>query len=94
MMWNSVYIAIALALPYGVLADKIGRRPILMMSLASLMASEIWDRIVCEHIPYPTRNNTYAMPHDLCQSDTQAGSTYPFVCSGLAGSFKSQEAAN
>lgn len=40
-------IAVALALPFGILADKIGRRPVTIMALASLLCSEIWSRIVC-----------------------------------------------
>ncbi|OKL56129.1 hypothetical protein UA08_08722 [Talaromyces atroroseus] len=39
--------SIALALPYGVLADKIGRKPVLIMALFSLVACELWTRIVC-----------------------------------------------
>lgn len=40
-------IAIALALPFGILADKIGRKPVAIMALASSLCSEIWSRIVC-----------------------------------------------
>lgn len=43
-------IAVALALPFGILADKIGRRPVTIMALASLCCSEIWARIVCTYL--------------------------------------------
>ncbi|RAO67780.1 uncharacterized protein BHQ10_003792 [Talaromyces amestolkiae] len=39
--------SVALALPFGILADKIGRRPVAIMALVSLMCSEIWCRVVC-----------------------------------------------
>ncbi|EEA26460.1 hypothetical protein TMatcc_005266 [Talaromyces marneffei ATCC 18224] len=39
--------SVALALPFGILADKIGRRPVTIMALTSLMCSEVWCRIVC-----------------------------------------------
>ena len=43
-------IAVALALPFGILADRIGRRPVTIMALASLCCSEIWSRIVCTYL--------------------------------------------
>lgn len=43
-------IAVALALPFGILADSIGRRPVTIMALASLCCSEIWSRIVCTYL--------------------------------------------
>ncbi|GAM35309.1 MFS multidrug transporter [Talaromyces pinophilus] len=39
--------SVALALPFGILADRIGRRPVTIMALASLCCGEIWSRIVC-----------------------------------------------
>lgn len=46
----NVGIAVALALPFGILADKIGRKPVTIMALASLCCSEIWSRIVCTYL--------------------------------------------
>ncbi|EED22323.1 MFS multidrug transporter, putative [Talaromyces stipitatus ATCC 10500] len=39
--------SIAMALPYGILADRIGRRPVMIMSFASLICSDTWAKIVC-----------------------------------------------
>ncbi|KAJ5458653.1 Major facilitator superfamily domaingeneral substrate transporter [Penicillium sp. IBT 31633x] len=38
---------LVLALPYGVLADSWGRKPILYLSVLGIMLGEIWVRIVC-----------------------------------------------
>ncbi|OJJ45770.1 hypothetical protein ASPZODRAFT_523758 [Penicilliopsis zonata CBS 506.65] len=38
---------IALSLPYGVLSDHWGRRPVFMLSLLGIMLGELWVRIVC-----------------------------------------------
>ncbi|KAH8699155.1 major facilitator superfamily domain-containing protein [Talaromyces proteolyticus] len=39
--------SVALGLPFGVLADKIGRRPITIVSLVATGLSEVWPRLVC-----------------------------------------------
>lgn len=52
--------AVALGLPYGVLADKIGRRPVVVMSLSAIAISEIWPRIVCGYPPPLTGKHGHA----------------------------------
>ncbi|KAJ5581546.1 hypothetical protein N7535_000166 [Penicillium sp. DV-2018c] len=37
----------ALSLPYGLLADSWGRRPVLYLSMLGIMLGEIWVKIVC-----------------------------------------------
>lgn len=39
--------ALVLSLPYGALADKIGRKFVLLSSMAGLLLSNIWFLIVC-----------------------------------------------
>ncbi|CRG89187.1 MFS transporter, putative [Talaromyces islandicus] len=39
--------SVALSLPYGVVADKIGRRPVVIISLMAIGLSEILPRLVC-----------------------------------------------
>jgi len=47
---------IALALPYGYAADHIGRKPILLLSLAGLILEELAVRLICWwHAILPTR---------------------------------------
>ncbi|PWY64054.1 MFS general substrate transporter [Aspergillus heteromorphus CBS 117.55] len=42
---------ILLAVPYGVLADRWGRRPVLLLGILGVLLGEIWVRVVCM---YPT----------------------------------------
>ncbi|KAJ5746959.1 uncharacterized protein N7511_008655 [Penicillium nucicola] len=39
--------SIVLSLPYGILADHWGRRPVLYLSMLGIILSEVWIRIVC-----------------------------------------------
>lgn len=39
--------ALALTMPYGVLADKIGRRPFVILSTVATALSECWPRVLC-----------------------------------------------
>ncbi|KAJ5629585.1 hypothetical protein N7528_003242 [Penicillium herquei] len=39
--------ALILALPYGVLADKVGRRPFVILSTVATAISECWPRVIC-----------------------------------------------
>lgn len=39
---------ILLALPYGALADRIGRKPVLLLGMAGCLLGETWVRFVCE----------------------------------------------
>ena len=40
--------AMLFKIPYGILADKIGRKPVAVMSLCGILASTIWVSCVCE----------------------------------------------
>ncbi|KAM3073471.1 hypothetical protein ACMFMG_004631 [Clarireedia jacksonii] len=48
--WDQMFSCIPgliMAVPYGVLADRVGRRPVLFSSLMGLMASVAWAMTVC-----------------------------------------------
>lgn len=42
-----VGIGILLSLPYGVLSDHWGRKPVLYLGIIGIMLGEIWHRVVC-----------------------------------------------
>ena len=44
---NSDILGILLSLPYGILSDHWGRRPVLYLSMLGIILSEFWVRIVC-----------------------------------------------
>lgn len=50
-------VGILLSLPFGILSDHWGRKPVLYLSVLGLMLSETWIRLVCK------RSNT-ATPHE------------------------------
>jgi MFS family permease len=37
-----------LALPYGVLSDRYGRKPILCLGILGIVLGELWVRVVCK----------------------------------------------
>lgn len=41
-------IGIVLAIPYGALADHIGRKPVLLLGMLGCILSEVWIRLVCK----------------------------------------------
>jgi hypothetical protein len=43
-------IGLLLALPHGALADRIGRKPILLLGMTGCILGECWTRIVCESV--------------------------------------------
>ncbi|KAF7183284.1 hypothetical protein CNMCM7691_003197 [Aspergillus felis] len=44
---------IFLALPYGIMADKCGRKPVFMLSFLGVLLSDTWVKIVCEFTSPP-----------------------------------------
>jgi MFS family permease len=53
---------IALALPYGFLADRVGRKPVLLLSLAGLLLEEIAVRVIAwSYVVIPLRT-VWAVP--------------------------------
>ena len=40
-------IAMLLSLPYGILSDHWGRKPVMYMGLAGILLGELWVRLVC-----------------------------------------------
>ncbi|EED24623.1 conserved hypothetical protein [Talaromyces stipitatus ATCC 10500] len=53
--------ALALALPYGVLADETGRRPFVILSTAATALSECWPRVLCTDALALTRSRATAL---------------------------------
>lgn len=46
ILWGNT--GLILSLPYGVMSDRWGRRPLLYLSLLGILLGEIWVRIVCK----------------------------------------------
>ena len=46
LVYNSP--GILLAVPYGVLADRWGRKPVILLGIVGTVLGEIWLRVVCE----------------------------------------------
>lgn len=43
----TVFLGILFSLPYGVLSDHWGRKPVLYLGILGILLSETWIRIVC-----------------------------------------------
>ena len=43
-------IAVVLAIPWGVLTDRIGRKKVLLLALFGLLLNEAWARLVCKFL--------------------------------------------
>lgn len=64
--WKDTFDAvpsILVAVPYGALADRIGRKPCLLLSLVGVLISEVWTRLVCE-FPIWNHHRTWSMTND------------------------------
>ncbi|KAF2124112.1 MFS general substrate transporter [Dothidotthia symphoricarpi CBS 119687] len=53
---------IVLALPYGLAADRIGRRPIVLLCLVGLLLEEVVNRLVCWWAPFVPLRAVWATP--------------------------------
>lgn len=51
LLIRCILLGILTGLPYGVLADHIGRRPVLVLAVLGASLGEIWPRIVCMFSP-------------------------------------------
>ena len=40
----------ALTIPYGMLADRIGRKKVLLLAILGLFMNDAWIRLVCEFV--------------------------------------------
>lgn len=48
--WNDTFIAlpsIFVAVPFGLLADRIGRKPCVLLGFLGVVLGDIWTRLVC-----------------------------------------------
>lgn len=75
--WQPVWDAIptvALAIPYGSLSDRIGRKPVMMLCLVGMVTAMLWILLVCES----SRSCVYDV------SDTYA--SHQATCSGQSTS--------
>ena len=54
-----IVLGVVLIIPYGVLADRWGRKPVLLLGLLGYCLGEVWVRVVCMHAFRPeTRSFT------------------------------------
>lgn len=60
-------IGVCLTVPYGFVADKYGRKPVLILSLVGLVSSIIWQFIVCKCVMM----HNFAFPLILFQAVSQ-----------------------
>lgn len=52
--WKDIFNAlpsILVAIQYGALADRAGRKPCLLLSILGVLLNEVWTRVVCM-LPY------------------------------------------
>lgn len=71
--------SILVAVPYGALADRIGRKPCLLLSILGVSLSEVWVRLACMF-----RVFSFWAPHADLQAGHRLSSLSGFlVCSGF-----------
>lgn len=58
-------LAILMAIPYGALADKIGRKKILLLAIIGILLDECWIRLVCMFTSESLRRSTMTDPRRL-----------------------------
>ena len=51
---------IILSIPFGVVADRYGRRIVLFLSMSGMVLSIIWYETICKAPKYPIRRNGFA----------------------------------
>lgn len=45
------HLGIVLSIPLSLLADRMGRKPVMLLFLLGAFLSDTWVKIVCKHFP-------------------------------------------
>lgn len=48
------FLALLVQIPYGIIADKYGRRPVLFLSLVGILLECIWTMLIRKSEPLPS----------------------------------------